>query len=331
VSPAPGGGRIEGVLPYWLDRPDEEALEIAAEVRRAGLDAIWIGELVTFDAIALATAIGEQSALRLKVGPLAVGVRSPPALALAVSSIARLTGREVELALGASSPLIVSGWHDRSWEHPAARMRETLEALRPIFAGERSWFEGEYVRAHGFRLRAPMPHVRICVAAFGPEMTKVAAELADEVVLNLVTPEHVAHARAALDAAAAAAGRTPPPLSVWVPIALNPGDGARAQLASQLTIYLAAPGYAEMFSRLGFADLVELARGGGKRSELAGDVPYELLRQVCAVGSPEEVAARVSAYHKAGAAIVGVVPSTAEDPGGRRGLAAVSAARGVSA
>jgi probable F420-dependent oxidoreductase len=326
VSPAPGGGRIEGVLPYWLDRPDEEALEIASEVQRAGLDAIWIGELVTFDAVALATAIGKETdGLRLKLGPLAVGVRSPPALALAVSSIARLTGREVELALGASSPLIVSGWHNRPWEHPATRMRETLEALRPIFAGERSWFEGEYVRTHGFRLRSPIPQARICVAAFGPEMTKVAAELADEVVLNLVTPEHVADARAALDRAAAAAGRTPPALAVWVPIALDPGKGARAQLASQLTIYLAAPGYAEMFSRLGFSDLVEDARGGGRRSDLAGEVPYELLRRVCAVGSLDEVAARVSAYHAAGAAVVGVVPSTAEDPGGRRALAAVTA------
>ena len=332
MSPAAGGRRIEGVLPYWLDRPDEEALEIAAEVQRAGLGAIWIGELVTFDAVALATAIGEETdGLRLKLGPLAAGVRSPPALALAVSSIARLTGSEVELALGASSPLIVSGWHDRAWEHPATRMRETLEALRPIFAGERSWFEGEYVRTHGFRLRAPLPQARICVAAFGPEMTKVAAELADEVVLNLVTPEHVADARAALDRAASAAGRTPPPLAVWVPIALEPGEDARAQLASQLTIYLAAPGYAEMFSRLGFSDLVERARGGGRRSELAGDVPYELLREVCAVGSSDEVAARVSAYHDAGAAVVGVVPSTAEDPGGRRALAAVTAARGVSA
>jgi probable F420-dependent oxidoreductase len=330
--PEPGGTRVEGVLPYWLDRPDEEALEIAAEVQRAGLDAIWIGELVTFDAIALATAIGDRTeGLRLKLGPLAVGVRSPPALALAVSSIARLTGSEVELALGASSPLIVSGWHDRSWEHPAARMRETLGALRPILGGERSWFEGEYVRTHGFRLRSPIPDARICVAAFGPEMTRVAAELADEVVLNLVTPEHVAEARAALDHAAAAVGRTPPPLAVWVPVAVEPGERACAQLASQLTVYLAAPGYAEMFSRLGFSGLVERARDGGRRSELAPGVPYELLSQVCAIGSPDEVAARVSAYHAAGAAVVGVVPATAEDPGGRRALATVAAPRGVSA
>ena len=50
--------RIEGVLPFWLDRPDPEALDIALAVRRAGLDTLWIGEMATFDAFALATAIG---------------------------------------------------------------------------------------------------------------------------------------------------------------------------------------------------------------------------------------------------------------------------------
>ena len=323
------GGRIEGVLPYWLDRPDEEALDIALEVERAGLDALWIGELVTFEAVALATAIGDRTeGLRVKLGPLAIGVRSPAALALAVSSITTLTGSSVDLALGASSPVIVSGWHDRPWAHPASRMRETIEALRPILAGERSWYEGEHVRTHGFRLRRPVPETRICVAAFGPDMTRVAARLADEIVLNLVTPEHTALTRASVDEAATAAGRTPPPLAVWVPVAVDPGDEARRQLASQLTIYLAPPGYGEMFSRLGFSDLVERARGGSRRAELAERVPAELLGHVCAVGSPAEVAARVSAYHQAGAQVVGVVPSTAEDPGGRRALHAVG---GVSA
>jgi probable F420-dependent oxidoreductase len=315
------GAHVEGVLPYWLDRPDEEALEIAVEVESAGLEALWIGELVTFDAVALATAIGDRTQrLRLKLGPLAAGVRSPAALALAVSSVARLTGNPVGLALGASSPMIVAGWHDRPFEHAAARMRETIEALRPILAGERADSAGEHVRTHDFRLRAPLPETRISVAAFGPAMTRVAARHADEVVVNLVTPEHITATRAALDEAAREAGRTPPPLAVWVPVAVDPGDRARAQLAAQLAIYLAPPGYGEMFTGLGFGALVEQARAGARRSELASQVPYELLERVCALGSEEEVAARLAAYRDAGAAVVGVVPATAEDPGGRRAL-----------
>jgi probable F420-dependent oxidoreductase len=318
-------GRVDGVLPFWLDRPDEEALDIALEVQGAGLGALWIGEMGTFDAVALATAIGHRTpGLALKIGPLAIGVRSPVSIALAASSVATLTGAEVGLALGASSPAIVSGWHDREWAHSASRMRETLDSLRRILAGERTNFDGRHVRSHGFRLGRPQPGARISVAAFGPAMTRVAARHADEVVLNLVPPRHVGAVRATVDAEAAAAGRAAPSLAVWVPVALEPGDGARAQLAAQLAIYLAPPGYGEMFSALGFSELVDRARSGARRSELAQAIPYELLEHVCALGSREEVAGRISEYHDAGADIVAVVPSTAEDPGGRSVLTAVS-------
>jgi alkanesulfonate monooxygenase SsuD/methylene tetrahydromethanopterin reductase-like flavin-dependent oxidoreductase (luciferase family) len=172
-----------------------------------------------------------------------------------------------------------------------------------------------------------MPETRLIAAAFGPAMTRVAAQHADEVVLNLVTPEHVGEARAAIDVAAATAGRTPPQLAVWVPVAVDPGAAAREQLASQLAIYLAPTGYGEMFSKLGFGDLVGRARAGASRAELAAGVPPELLDRISAMGTPAEVLARVTEYHDAGADVVGVVPSTAEDPGGRRALQAVSAAR----
>jgi probable F420-dependent oxidoreductase len=317
--------RVEGVLPYWLDRPDEEALDVAREVARAGLGTLWVGELATFDAFALATAIGDRTdGLRLKIGPLPVGVRSPVAIALGASSVATLTGCEVGVALGASSPAIVAGWHDRQWEHAASRMRETVECLRVIFAGERVSYRGRHVRTHGFRLRRPRPETRISVAAFGPAMTRVAARCADEVVLNLVPPEHVRSVRATLDAEAASAGREPPALAVWVPVALEPGEAARAQLASQLAVYLGAPGYGEMFSELGFGELVHRAREGTRRSELAGWVPAELLERIGAIGSREEIVARIAAYHGAGADAVGVAPSTAEDPGGRGVLTVLS-------
>ena len=317
--------RVEGVLPFWLDRPDEEALEIARAVEAAGLDTLWIGELVSFDAFALAAVIGATTQrLRLKVGPLAVGVRSPVSIALGASSVSTLTGRNAGVALGASSPVMVSGWHDRDWAHAAARMRETIESLRQIFSGERSDYEGRFVRTHGFRLRRPLPELRITAAAFGPAMTRVAARYADEVVLNLVTPEHVTRVRATVDAEAAGAGSERPDLAVWVPAALDPGDAARGQLASQLAVYLGAPGYGEMFSELGFSGLVERAREGGRRSELAQAIPPALIEHVCATGSANEIAARVAAYHRAGADVVGIAPSTASDPGGAGALRAAA-------
>jgi probable F420-dependent oxidoreductase len=310
--------RIEAALPFWLDRPDEEAVQIALAASQAGLTGLWIGEMASFDAFALATAIGIRTpGLRLKLGPLPISVRSPAGVALGASSVASLTGCEIDVALGASSPVIVTGWHDREWWQSAARMRETIQCLRPILRGERADYDGRYIRSHGFRLRQPLPHTRIAVGAFGPTMTHLAAELADEVVLNLASPQRVAEVRQQVDHHAAAADRTPPHLTVWVPVALRPGEASLRQAANQLAIYLAPPGYGEMFCELGFAHLVERARSGARRSELAAAMPFELAEQLGAFGSPEQIAARLQAYLHAGADTVAVVPVTAEDRAGR--------------
>ena len=317
-------GELDVVALFWLDRPDEEAVEIAVEARRHGYPGMWLGEMASFDAFALATAVGLRApGLALKVGPLAVGVRSPVALALGMASVATLTGARVDLALGASSPEIVSGWHDRSWEAIAPRARETVEAVRAILAGERADYSGRHVRTHGFRLRRPQPEARISLAAFGPGMTRVAAATADEVVLNLVTPERVAEVRATVEREARAAGRTPPGIAVWVTVALDPGAETIAQLASQIAVYLRPPGYGEMFSELGFGTLVDRARAGAKRGELAWEIPIELLGRVCAVGSDDQIRAQLARYRAAGATRIGIVPATAEDPAGRSVLGAL--------
>jgi probable F420-dependent oxidoreductase len=317
--------RVGVVMPYWLDRPEEEAIDVAVAAERAGIEEVWVGEMASFDAFALATAIGLRTErVRLKIGPLPVGVRSPVAIALGVASVATLTERPVDVALGASSPAIVAGWHDRPWNHLAPRTRETVLALRDLLDGGRLQAEGRHVRSHGFRLRRPQPGASIAVAAFGQRMTEVAAQHADEVVLNLVPPGHVRRVRVQVDELAATAGRPSPRLSVWVPAALDPGPGALAQLRGQLAVYLGAPGYGELFTSLGFASVVGRARSGARRAELAQDVPVELIAQVGALGTADEVRRRVSAYHEAGADQVGIVPSTAEDPAGRCLLTALA-------
>jgi probable F420-dependent oxidoreductase len=314
-------------LPFWLDRPDDEAVQIALAAERAGLETVWVGELASFDAFALAAAIGVQAGrLRLKLGPLPVSVRSPVAIALGVASVATLTGCHVDVALGASSPPIVSGWHGRPWTNLAARMRETIPVLRALLDGERVDYEGEYVRVHDFKLRQPQGGASISVAAFGPVLTRLAARCSDEVVLNLVTPQHVAGVRARIDEQADSAGRPAPRLAVWLPVALEPGKQALEQIASQLAIYLGAPGYGELFAGLGFASLVDRARAGARRRDLTLAIPLELIMQIAAIGTASKIAERIAAYHAAGADHVALVPSTAEDPAGCAALAALAKA-----
>jgi probable F420-dependent oxidoreductase len=315
---------IEVALPFWLDRPDHEAMDVALAASDAGCDALWIGEMATYDAFALATAVGLRApGMPLKIGPLPVGVRGPVTLALGVSSVASLTGSPVDIALGASSPAIVAGWHDRRWAHHVPVMRETIECLRSILDGARTEYAGRHISSRGFRLRHPCPDTRIALGAFGPGMIRLSAQSADEVVLNLASPTRVAEVRTAIDAAAVAAGRAAPRLTVWVPVALDPGAASHAQLAGQLAVYLSPPGYGEMFSAVGFDELVVKARTGATRRDLAAAIPVELLDSVSALGSGDRITARLNTYREAGADCIAVVPSTAEDPGGRKTLSAI--------
>jgi probable F420-dependent oxidoreductase len=313
------------VLPFWFDRPPLEALDVARAADTLGYRELWVGEMLTFDAFALAGAIArETSSITLVIGPLAVGVRDPAALALGIASVALLGGRPAHLALGASTPTVVGQWHGLPWRRTVTHVRETVAALRQILAGERSDFRGMLARSAGFRLAAGPCPAEICVAAFAPRMMELAATVADRVVLNLLTPRLVAQIRRRIDAIARAAGRRPPPLTVWVPAALDPGPTAIAQMVRQLVAYVGARGYAEMFAAAGFGAIVDLARGGAHPRDVLSAIPPQLLAAVGAIGNTREVRARIDEYAAAGADVVALVPVTADDPGGARLLSALA-------
>ncbi|MET7328887.1 LLM class F420-dependent oxidoreductase [Nonomuraea sp. NPDC005650] len=300
-------------LGLWLDRPAQEALVTARAADELGYPSLWIGEMATYDAFALATAVGLATArIGLTVGPLAVGVRDPMMIAMGAASVAGLTGRRVDVAVGTSSPLVVEGWHGRSRARSAAALREAVEALRPLLDGERS--------AGGYRLRLPAPRSRLTVAAFGPSAVRTAA-LADRMVLNLVTP-----ASAGRPAAQARAANPDISVAAWVTAAVDPDREAVDRIRRAVVGYLAAPGYGEMFAEAGFADVVAFARTRPHPRELFDAVPDELAASVSLLGDVDAVTARLSDYAAAGVDEVALVPvSTERDPGGAATLKALSA------
>ncbi|MBM4385260.1 MAG: LLM class F420-dependent oxidoreductase [Deltaproteobacteria bacterium] len=303
------------VLPYWLGRPASEALEIAREADRLGYPELWIGEMATFDAFALGGAIARETKLALTLGPLALGVRSHVALALGAGSVSELGGRPARLALGASSPAIVTGWHGREYARLPERASETIAALRPLLRGDRN--------ERGFKLRVAAPSPELTLAGFGPKMLGVAAREADRALLNLVTPAAVRETRATLEREARSAGRARPRLAVWLTAALDPGAEAIAQLARQVCVYLAPPGYGEMFRAAGFGALVDRARSGEPQAKLAHEVPRALLGTVAALGDAQQLRARLRDYLDAGADEIAIVPVTACDDAGARVLSAL--------
>jgi len=302
---------ISVVLPYWPDRPAGEALEVAAAADELGFEELWVGEMATYDAFALATAIGLcTTRLALTVGPLAVGVRSPATIAMGVASAANLIGRDVNVALGTSSTLVVEAWHERARTQPARTLEHTAKTVRALLAGGKS--DG------GFRLRLEPQPCTITIAAFGERAVHVAATRGDRMVLNLVTPKTAP--RLCAQYRNAGGSRT----AVWLPTAIDPDDDARAQLTRALVAYLAAPGYGDVFEEAGFGDIVAYARTRPHPRELVAAIPSELVDAVGLVGDVTAVTKRIAEYHDAGIDDVCVVPATASDRAGRRTLTTLS-------
>ena len=301
---------IAVVLPYWPDRPAGEALEVAETADALGFGELWVGEMATYDAFSLATAIGlRTSRIAMTIGPLAVGVRSPATIAMGIASVANLTDREVNVALGTSSTFVVEAWHERERAQPARALQHTARTVRTLLSGGRS--DG------GFRLRVEPRPTTIAVAAFGPRALHVAAEFGDRMVLNLVTPSIAA----GLVTQYRDSGGTR--VAAWVPAALDPDADARLQLSRALVAYLGAPGYADVFTEAGFADLVAFAQTRPHPRELLDAIPAELVDAVGLVGDDATISRRIDEYRAAGVDDICVVPATAGDRAGRRTLEAL--------
>jgi len=307
-------------LGYWQDRPPEEAFATAQLADALGYAELWLGEMATYDAFALATAVGLRTdRIPLTLGPFPVAVRDPAMIAMGAASVAAITGRPVGVALGTSSPLVVEQWHGRSRSRPATALAESAQAVRALLDGEKSAVDGQVVASRGYRLRLRAPRSPLTIAAFGPAAVRVAARYADRMVVNLVSPNMAAELVAAL-------GDGPRPrVAAWVIAAVDAGRDALDQLRRGVVGYLAAPGYAEMFAREGFAELVAFARTRPHPRDLLAAVPFELVAAVGVLGDEAAARARIAAYHKAGVDEVVLVPAaTAEDPAGERTLRALA-------
>jgi probable F420-dependent oxidoreductase len=313
------------VLGLWQDRDPLENVDVAIKADRLGYRELWIGEMATFDAFALATAIGHRTdRIPLTVGPLAVAVRTPMTVAMGAASVAALIDRPVGVALGTSSEVVVNEWHGRTRANAVETLAEHAEATRLLLAGVKADVSGKFVHTRGYRLRLPAVTGPLSIAAFGPRAIRTAARVADRLVLNMLTPAAAARLCDQLAAAATEAGRPRPRVAIWLATAVDPTTETLAQIARAKVAYLAAPGYGEMFAEAGFAELVEFARTRPHPRALLEAVPTELVSAVGLVGSVDQIVARIAAYRDAGVDEICIVPATAGDDAGRRTLEALA-------
>jgi probable F420-dependent oxidoreductase len=218
----------------------------AAEVEGLGAGGLWYGEAYGRNALLQAPlALADTS--RLVVGTSIANIWGRDAFAArsAQATIgAQFPGRFV-LGLGVSHAPLVERLRGHDYRRPLAAMRTYLEALDAR----------DPVAVDAAPSRPRM------IAALGPRMLALAAELADGALPYLTLPEHTAHARDVLG---------PDGVLVVETGAVVSGDrDTWHQRAHQhLELYTGLPNYRRSWFRQGFAE-DDVPRGGSDRLKAA--------------------------------------------------------------
>lgn len=169
------------------------------------------------DTWTLLSALGARTdRVRLFPDVASLPLRPPAVLAKAAASLDLLTGGRVELGLGAGAfwdPIEAMGGPRRTPGQAVAALAEAIDVIRLWWSGERSVrFSGEHYSQHGVHPGPPPAHsVGIWLGAYGPKMLNLVGTKADGWLPSeaFLDPDRLTEANAAIDAAAAAAGRDP--------------------------------------------------------------------------------------------------------------------------
>jgi probable F420-dependent oxidoreductase len=266
--------------------------ELGPLCRRAeelGYESLWSAEATELDAFTpLAVAAQHTERARLVSGIVSVFTRGRVQLAQTAAALQDLSGGRFTLGLGASSNVIVQNWNGIPFQRPLTRVRETVDWLRPVLAGERG--DG------GFKLAAlPDPPVPIVLAALRDRMLRLAAERADGAFTNFLPISGVPKVVEAFGSEKELAIRL---FSV-------PGDEEQAlPVATRIfAAYVTVPVYTEYLRWLGRGDEIDpmvQAWHEGDRARALELAPAELVREIFLLGPVEAQRERIDEFGAAG-------------------------------
>ncbi len=295
--------------------PVRQLVELARLAEGSGYESTWVPEGSGKDAFSQLTAyaLGTR-AIRLATGIVTVFPRSPSILAMTAATLDHLSDQRAILGLGLGHKELLETEHGVVFDRPVRRMREYVTLIRAILHGQ-ALPPTTVVPVRGFHLdfipeRAELP---IYVAALGPQMCRLAGEVADGVLLNWATPEYAAEAVAEVRAGAERAGRDGQAVDVACYIRAAAGED-RAAVAESLALetarYVALDFYRRMFDRSGFARetaavVAALPKGIGAA---AAQVSDRMLEAIALFGDGEAWRKRLEQYRALGVGLPVIAP-----------------------
>lgn len=255
-----------------------EAAESARLAESAGFSGLWSLEASAEPFLALAIAAEHTERLQLRTAVAVAFARNPMIVAHVAHELNSFSGGRFQLGLGPQVRAHITRRFGEQWSRPADRMREFVEALHAIWAcwndGATLDFQGEF---YTHTLMTPMfqpepctaGRPRVMLAAVGPKMLQVAAEVADGMIAHpLSSRRHLEeHTVPALRSARAAVGLAWA-FEISCPVLVVTGSTeaelqtARDAVRKQIAFYASTSAYRSVLD----------AYGEGHRGPAPGDV-----------------------------------------------------------
>ena len=257
-------------------------LAAAEAAASAGFPAVWLSDVGGWDPLTVAALVGQRTP-GLQVGTAIVQLlgRHPLHLAGQALTTQAAAGGRLTLGVGPSHAPIVEQRFGLSWDRPLLQVRERLDLLGPLLAGESVDVHGETVSATGGVAAPGVSAPDVLLAAHGPQMLALAGQRADGAITIWARPELVADFIAPTVArAAVTAGRPAPRIVVGLNVTLTDDpDAARRFVAEKFAAAANMPSY----------------RGALVRQGLVG------VEDTVVVGDKAAIRSAVDSYEKAGA------------------------------
>jgi probable F420-dependent oxidoreductase len=295
----------------WAALPDE-----ARRLEAAGYDGAWTAEVSHDPFLPLGVAAAATARISLGTAIAVAFARSPMTTAYVANDLQAASRGRFILGLGSQVKAHVTRRFSMPWGRPAAQMREYILALRAIWA---AWNDGSPLDVRGEYYRhtlmtamfRPEPHPYgappVFLAAVGAEMTRVAGEAADGLVVHGFTTERYLRevTLPALADGAARAGRSRDDIEVTCPgfVVIDDGGpevGARVTaVRRQIAFYGSTPAYRPVLALHGWGDLADRLHALSVTSDEArwaamGElIDDEVLTTFAVIGRPQDAGAEL--------------------------------------
>lgn len=305
------------------DLPVAKYVDLARAAEQHGFDQIWVShDLFLRSAWVILSAMA-QATTRIRIGtglvnPYTSGLAE---IAMGAVTLDELSGGRFNLGIGAGAADFL-GWVGIEQAHPLAAVRESLDVLRRLCAGERVPYAGRFVRGwtEEAYLRVPARPIPLYVGAMSPRMLGLIGEAADGGLPLVFPPEHFANVLPLVAAGAARAGRNLAridlPACIWCSVSAD-RDAAIDALKEKIAYYghaLSPTIYAQLglsaadFASIRQAVVVEGDLAAGKRL-----VSGAMLR-IGIAGSARDVIRRLEGLAALGARHFSFGPPLGPDP-----------------